>query len=113
MAAKRRTTVQGLAGKQLVKWIEDAFEIADHQRPLLNAAAMQEDRAAAFRDVIEKEGCITTDRFGQPHEHPAVAGERQAVNTLRLLLRELGASAVDDEADARPPRIAGRYVQEG
>jgi phage terminase small subunit len=110
--AKKTRTLPALAGEQLRRWVEAEFEVEDHQRPLLDGAAVQADRAAAFRRVIDDEGEVVTDRFGQRRIHPAVDAERKALDSMRLLLRELGLSTLDAD-EARPPRITGRYVQEG
>jgi phage terminase small subunit len=109
--AKVHKTGLGLAGRALVAAVESSFEVDDHHRALLEGAAVQADRAAEFRRVIDAEGATTQDRFGQAKVHPAVDAERKALDSMRLLLRELGLSV--DQAEARPPRIFGRYVQEG
>ncbi len=108
---KRPQTPTPMAGKQLIAAVEAEFDVEDHRRPLLEAAAVQADRAAEFRRVIEAEGAVIENRFGARIVHPAVDAERKALDSMRLLLRELGLSI--DEDEARPPYIAGRYVQEG
>jgi hypothetical protein len=108
---KRPRTPAPLAGKQLIAAVEAEFDIEDFKRPILDAAALHADRAAAFRMEIEAEGVMVENRFGQRVINPAVDGERKALDAMRLLLRELGLAL--DENEARPPHIRGRYVQGG
>jgi phage terminase small subunit len=108
---KRPRTPAPLAGKRLITAVDAEFDIEAYKRPVLEAAALHADRAAAFREVIEAEGAVITNRFGARVVHPAVDAERKALDAMRLLLRELGLAL--DENEARPPHIHGRYVQEG
>ena len=80
-----------------------AFE--SHELALVTAAAEMLDRAAAARELVELEGLVVQDRFGQIAAHPAAALERQALNSFRLLAREL---ALDSPVpDSRPPLPKG------
>jgi hypothetical protein len=110
--SKKQTAVFGLAGRRLVQAVEALYEVDEPRRPHLNTAALMLDRAAELRRVIDREGVSVTDRFGQVRPHPLLDAERRAHSEARMALRELGLSTVDAD-EARPPRIGGRYVQEG
>jgi hypothetical protein len=109
--AKRPRTPASMAGKQLIAAVDAEFDVEDFKRPILEAAALHADRAAAFRHEIDQDGVMVVNRFGVKVVNPAVDGERKALDAMRLLLRELGLAL--DENAARPPYIGGRYVQEG
>ena len=53
------------------------------------------------RELIEAEGLIVEDRFGQKKAHPAVAIERDAKASFLRCIRELG-------LDIEPPGPIGR-----
>lgn len=64
--------------------IDDAGGLA-----LLAAACSSFQRSEEARELIEKEGLTTTDRFGQTRPHPGIAIERdsraQMISALRAL----------------------------
>lgn len=97
----------GPAGEAAVRAVEAVYDLEDFQLPILRGYAVQLDRAANFAAIIERDGPIFVDRFGQQKMHPAVDGERKALDAARLLLRELGLEV--EEEPGRPPRLARRY----
>lgn len=56
---------------------------------LLQAAAESHDRAQQARKLIDADGMVSTDRFGQRKPHPAVAIERDARTQMMAALRAL------------------------
>jgi len=54
------------------------------------SACREWDVAEEARRLVEAEGVVVEDRFGQPKTHPAVGIERKARSAFRLLVRELG-----------------------
>jgi P27 family predicted phage terminase small subunit len=64
------------------------FEPVDLERLRLACEAL--DRCEQARAIIDKEGPIVRDRFGQSRSHPAVAIERDARIAALRGLRELG-----------------------
>jgi P27 family predicted phage terminase small subunit len=69
--------------------IDDAAGLA-----LLRAGCEAFQRAQEARGLIDKEGAVIIDRFGQPKPHPACAIERdsrgQLISALRALKLEPG-----------------------
>jgi phage terminase small subunit len=98
------------ASRALWREVVATWALDLHHLRLLEGACRQLDRAAAARMVLETDGLVVLDRFGQQRGHPMIDVERRALDAARLLLRELG---LEDGAEVgRPPRISGRYVQE-
>ena len=56
---------------------------------LLRAACEASDRAQQARKLIDADGMVSTDRFGQRKPHPAVAIERDSRTQLLAALRAL------------------------
>ena len=56
---------------------------------LLRAACEAHDRAQQARKMIDADGMVSTDRFGQRKPHPAVQIERDARTQLMAALRAL------------------------
>jgi P27 family predicted phage terminase small subunit len=66
------------------------FEIADAAGlALLLTACEARDRAVAARRVIQAEGEVITDRYGQSKVHPACALEKDSRNGFLAALRAL------------------------
>ena len=61
------------------------------------------DRAQEARRMIERDGPIQTDRFGQRKPHPAIHIEAVAMLNFAKLLRETGID-LNKPDDPRPPR---------
>lgn len=64
--------------------------IASSHLPIVAALGRQADRAAAFRDDINKRGAMCPNRFGHIAPNPACDMERRAHAAMASLLRELG-----------------------
>jgi len=64
--------------------LDDAGALA-----LLQAACEAYQRAQEARAVIDAEGAVMKDRFGQPKAHPAVTIERDARGQMIAALRAL------------------------
>lgn len=71
---------------------------------LLQAACECWDRLVQARKLLDAEGIVTRDRFGQARPHPAVAIERDARTQLARLYRELRLGDDGPAPDVRPPR---------
>ena len=56
---------------------------------LLQTAAEQFGRMRLEEVVIEREGSVVKDRFGQPKQHPAVLNAREARSAMLKCLRDL------------------------
>ena len=57
---------------------------------LLESALRQFDRAEKARAILDKEGIVVTDRFGQQRAHPAAPLERDARAGMLAVFRALG-----------------------
>ena len=82
------------------------FAIEEPQHvELLRAACQQLHRAEQARAVVDEEGAVDRDRFGQRREHPGVATERKAHLAFLRISRELGLDV--EITAARGPRRPG------
>ena len=91
------------------KWwasIVEEYELESHHLKILSLASAAWDRAAAAREVIDAEGAVYNDRFGQPKARPEVAIERNSMVVFARLVRELSLDT-EPPADVRPARLAG------
>lgn len=52
------------------------------------------DRQRAAREIIDKEGPIILDRFGQKKQHPATIVERDAKMAMLRAFRQLGLDVI-------------------
>jgi phage terminase small subunit len=86
--------------------IVDAYDLEQHDMPLLVGACELLDRAEAARKQIDTDGLTITDRFGQMKPHPCIDTERQSLLAYIRLRRELGID-VEPPADSRPPLLRG------
>jgi P27 family predicted phage terminase small subunit len=97
---------------EMTQWwrqVVRAWKLSAHHLRVLQAAAESWDRMVEAREVLEKEGLVVTDRFGQKKQHPAFGIERDSRLSFVRCVREL---ALSDEQlpDTRPPRLSGRYA---
>jgi phage terminase small subunit len=83
----------------------EEYELEPHHVRLLSEAAHSWDRAAQARALVDAEGIVVRDRFGQVKSHPAVAIERDARNVFVRIMRELDLDGVP-EPESRPPRAS-------
>ncbi len=83
------------------------WHLEPHHIRLLTLAAESFDRAAECRRVIQKEGLISKDRYGQPRLHPAADEERRAKALFATLLKQLNLDVGDPEAEEEKKRITG------
>ena len=92
------------------KWWEsvvNTYALEPHHLRLLTHAAESWDRAQEARKMVDSEGIVVLDRFGQQKPHPAVAIERDSRLMFAKLLRELALDVDAPGEGARPPAIAG------
>ncbi len=85
----------------------EGWHLEPHHIRLLTLAAESFDRAAECRRVIQKEGLISKDRYGQPRLHPAADEERRAKALFASLLKQLNLDVGDPEAEEERKRITG------
>ena len=94
-------------GKALWRRLNETFVLENHHLPVLAAALGALDRAEQARKILDAEGLVAADRFGQKKVHPAALVERDNRSLAARLLREL-ALDVPGNNDARPPRLGGQ-----
>jgi phage terminase small subunit len=83
------------------------FDLSDeHHLALLRSACHQLTRAGQCREAIGRDGVVARDRFDQIRANPLIQEERAALNSFRLLVRELGLDH-DVSSEIRGPRAAG------
>jgi hypothetical protein len=83
--------------------IEDSGGLA-----VLTLAARALDRAEAAKAVIDRDGMLVTDRWGQAKAHPACAVERDARAAMLAAIRNLHLDL--EQNHSRPGRPGGsRY----
>ena len=77
--------------------------VMPHHQKLLLLAAESLCRIEEAREILEDDGLVMLDRFGQKKSHPMLQVERDNKIAFARLIRELG---LDLEAsdDSRPPR---------
>lgn len=68
----------------------DEFDLQEHHLALLEQACKCVDRLVEARDVLDRDGITTTDRYGAQKQHPAIAVERDSRIALARLVRDLG-----------------------
>jgi len=88
------------------KWINSLkkrYVLEDYHERLLLLAGQAWDRSQQARRMIEDEGAVLADRFGQKKAHPATQIEAQAMMTFAKLLRESGID-LEKVDPPRPPR---------
>lgn len=75
---------------------------------LLESALSARDRWDEARRLIAREGCITRDRFGQKHAHPAVGIERDSKSTMERAFKALHLDLEPlRDGPGRPPGTGG------
>jgi hypothetical protein len=96
---------QDLSGeaKKLYQEVHKDFDLLPHQDKLLIAACFCWARICKYRKMIEDNGEIFTDRYGQPRERPEVVAERQTMSLFMRLCRELALDV--NVSDSRPPTL--------
>jgi phage terminase small subunit len=103
MAKSRTPTHLSKAAKAWFTSVIKAYELDETHLEILRMAAELLDRAENARQLVQQDGAILVDRFGQQREHPAAKLERDSKIAFARMMRELGL-AHDDGDDSRPPR---------
>ena len=83
------------------------YDLERHHLQLLQAAAESWDRVQQARQLIERDGVVITDRFGQKKPHPAADIERHNRALFARMLRELALDFDEPAEAARPPTMRG------
>jgi P27 family predicted phage terminase small subunit len=91
---------------QLYKHVVDSYELEEQDLTTLLLACECLMRAREARAIIDSEGVVVTDRFGQRKENPACRIELDNKRMYSQLLRELALN-VDAPAESRPPLPRG------
>jgi phage terminase small subunit len=95
----------GLSDAAKAWWRETVaeYELEAHHLRLLTEAAWSWDRAQQARALVDAEGMVLRDRFGQAKAHPAVAIERDSRAAYLRACRELDLDGAQ-QPESRPPR---------
>jgi hypothetical protein len=79
-----------------------------HHREVLRQACDTVDRIAECKALVDRDGPVMVDRWGQSKPSPAALLERDLRGLVARLLREL--ALAESGADSRPPKpLHGRY----
>jgi phage terminase small subunit len=100
-------TFKTAEARRLFDDVRAQWELDVRHLELLRQACDTVDRIAECKALVDRDGPIMVDRWGQAKPSPAALLERDLRGLLGRLLRELGLAEV--EPDSRPPRLAGRY----
>lgn len=98
----------GEHGERLWRAVVEEFDLAEHERLLLQEMARTADELARLREIVDREGVIVRGAGLTQKAHPALVESRQ----LRIALARLAASlrlpaGDDDDLDGRPQRRSG------
>ena len=95
--------IDGLSDAALERWREinrDWF-LELPQQMILAAALQSFDRMIQAKAIVDKEGLVVADRFGQPRPHPPALLERDARAAMERALKSLN-------LDTEPIGVIGR-----
>jgi phage terminase small subunit len=93
------------AAKVWWRGIVGSFELEPHHLLVLSEAARSWDRCQEAAALVNRDGVVVVDRFGQQRQHPAVQIERDSRAAFLKAMRELDIDGAPD-ADVRPPRAS-------
>lgn len=95
--------------KRIYRSVVDDYDLAGepHAREVLRLALEALDAADTARKIVEAEGMVYLNRFGEPRAHPAVAIERDGRLAVARLFRELSLDAGEYVGESRVPRVGG------
>jgi hypothetical protein len=77
------------AGRALWEAVMGSYAVEPHLRPVLEAAALELDRAAAAEQAVVEAGPWSRDRYGNPRAHPGIGVARSSRLAAARLLKAL------------------------
>ena len=83
------------------KTITEDWLLEPHSKIILTSALESFDRMNQAKAIVDKEGLVVADRFGQPRPHPAALLERDARAAMERALKSLN-------LDMEPIGVIGR-----
>jgi hypothetical protein len=87
----------GPAGRRLWRSVVARFELDEHEMVLLRQAVQVVDSCARLQAIVEEQGEIVQDRFGQPKTNPALVELRSERALLARLIVALRVPIGDQE----------------
>ncbi len=90
--------------------VMEEFELEEHHVRLLTLACEAFDAAQDARMVLQSEGKVFLDRFGQPKPRPEVNIQRDSAISFARLLRELDLDVNVPAERSRPPALISNRV---
>ena len=91
----------GAAGRKLWRAVLTQYELEDHEAALLERACRVADTCADLQVVVDAEGVMSTNRFGDPIAHPALVELRQQSIVLARLIVALRVPLGEDDASSK------------
>lgn len=89
------------AAGALWRLVLDEYELTPVDVEVLRLALEALDRADEARRLVDADGAVVLDRFGQHRVHPGVAVERDARLAYARLVRQLDLDGLPDPAHRR------------
>jgi P27 family predicted phage terminase small subunit len=84
------------------------WEMTDDMLAILRNALEANDRVIEAKNILDKDGLIVIDRFGQKQKHPAASIER---DNRALMARLLASLKLETEAPRGPGRPPGGHLR--
>lgn len=104
-------TGSGRAGRKLWRAVMEQFELNDHEVALLERACRTADACANLQAVVDAEGVMARNRFGDPVPHPALVELRAQSLVLARLIVALRVPL--GEQDTEPAPVTRRTQRRG
>jgi P27 family predicted phage terminase small subunit len=100
------TPPKGIRPEAVAEWrrLHRDYTIDADALPALVELCEALSRKIEAREVIERDGLIVKDRFGQDKAHPAISVERDSRLAVLRCLRVLGLPGPEEKQRGRPPR---------
>jgi P27 family predicted phage terminase small subunit len=88
-------------------WVEitSEFILLPHHFKILELAADAWDRTVQARELLRRDGLISSTAAGDPKGHPAAVIERDSRAAFMAALRELDLDSEPKPSDRRPPPL--------
>jgi P27 family predicted phage terminase small subunit len=77
------------ASRKFWRTVLSTYELSTAELELLKRCCEAMDRLDQARKLLDEEGLVTVDKYGQTKAHPAAVIESQARTAVARLLREL------------------------
>lgn len=102
----------GAAGRKLWRSVIAEYELEQHEMALLERACRVADTCADLQAVVDREGVMSANRFGDSIAHPALVELRQESIVLARLIVALRVPLGEEDATSKnSPRAQVRSIR--